>query len=172
MIIGTGAGRTGTKSLATLLDAQTFVRRTTHESCDPFSTGIQQAVDALRVRNDVSHAHMRYIDELLERLPAARLVWMRRDNRGGHRLSLYRAKEYLRPADPFTTSGSYQTVDEYLTETDRLMKRLQSRHGHRMHVMETEELNTIRGQLKLAEFLKVVRWRFVAVHKHPGKPVR
>lgn len=178
-IIGTGTGRSGTKSLAFILDSQEALRRCTHEHemADVEKYNLNDVLSTLKRHDDISHAHFRFLGTYLKNVRDLKCIYIGRRNRDALRLSLYRAKEHLEYCENrhnvfnYNQTDKVPSVDEYLYMHDVGLKGYQSAYFNRILKIYVEDLNTVACQAKIAQFLEIPNWEYIQVHKHKGHKV-
>lgn len=196
LVIGLGTGRCGTKSLATLLDSQDHseVYHERHGCSLPWHDGEGLVSELIRwslsnERNryvgDVSFSYLPYCEYILERVPSAKFICIKRDR--AQTIASYLAKtpernhwtqhdgktwewdrwDHCYPkyeaADKTELIGAYW--DEYYSRADDLA----DRHASAFKVFAMEKLNNADGQRSILAHtgLKVEEMTLeVGVHKN------
>lgn len=180
IVLGIGTGRCGTNSLAAILDAQPDAR-VTHEALPhlPWESdavllneriGQLRARDA-RVAGDVAFYYLPYVRPILEQLPDARVVCLRRDRAETVRSYLAKAdgrNHWMRHdgsrwrLDPiwdacypkYERDGIRPALEAYWDEYYSTVAELEAEFPHNVRLWEMEEaLNTREGLEGVLDFV-------------------
>lgn len=181
ILIGCGTGRCGSTSLARLVGASAGAH-CTHERRPLMPWVFSQELFDERVRyfsgaptsiiGDVAYYYLPYLDRLLDALPAARVICMRRDREQMIRSFMewtrwrnhwydHDGTEWVRDHvwdathPKFDIPDKQQALGAYWDDYYRQIGLVAEAHPGRVQVIELTEINTRAGQERVLDFLEV-----------------
>lgn len=171
-VIGLGAGRCGTKSLATFLDAQ-GIAPCTHEAQGVMDDYDHHTVhDYLQAGNwDVSMAHLMYLWYYAD-LPDLRVIYIHRTSEKERWMKSLRSARHVEQSChnryPYTLyrHGLPKTVEEYVADYHRIMMDLIDTLNLTVLTIDVDMLNSNEGQASICRFLGIDEPVFGVYHEH------
>jgi hypothetical protein len=190
IIIGTGAGRCGTQSLARLLELQPGVSATHEAFVLPWmyrGKEMRAAIENLenrpgKIAVDVAHYWTNYVDELIGTGVDVRVIGLIRDPDEITKSFLSKTKEKnhwkhninpelwdrTMPKYPGVVSKEV-AINFYVREQQHKIKMLKNEHQSHVFLIETEELNDEKTMKGIMKWAGIDEPRYELIHLNKNK---